>query len=167
MRDTDMAYLAGVLDSDGYITIQRTTKNRRSPAGSHWRQLSYSAKVGIAGTRREPHDFAAGIFCGSVWAYKPKNPAHRVQYQWQVSGRLAVPVLQAVRSFLLIKGVQADLALQVQELIARQQIEMKATQKPPYHVTDEMRSERERIFVSVRALNLDRQAAYRMPEVAA
>lgn len=157
MRKTDLAYLAGVLDSDGYITVNRTTRNK---AGGR-KQVCHTAKVGIAGTRRQPHDFAASLFGGSVFAYEPKNPAHRTQFQWQVSGRMAVPILRSVRPFLLIKGPQADLAIELQKLIAKQNAEMRATQTVPYRITDEMAAARDVVLEAVRALNQDRRAAYR------
>lgn len=160
MLDTDLAYLAGVLDSDGFISIQRTTKNCHRGA-FRWTATYFQARVGIAGTRREPHDFAAARFGGSIHAHTPKNPADRVQFQWVASGRMAAAVILAVRPFLLIKGEQADLTLELQALVQRQFAEIKATQRPPYRVPPEMAAERDRLFVAVRALNQDRQAASR------
>lgn len=110
MRDVDLAYLAGVIDSDGYISAANSThKGRRY----------FGAAVGIAGTRRDPHDLAAGFFGGSVRIYYPKDGRahHRPQYQWQRYGRSAVPVISAVLPYLRVKAEQARLALELQETV--------------------------------------------------
>lgn len=161
MRETDLAYLAGVLDSDGFITVARTTKKlRRGTAEST--STYYSARAGIAGTRRQPHDFAASLFGGSVHAHEPKNAAHRIQFNWSVSSRLAAVMLRAVRPYLLVKTEQADLVLQLQDLVERQYAEIRVTQGQGRRVPPEMVAERERIFQAVRDLNQDRRAAYRV-----
>lgn len=111
MRDVTLAYLAGVLDSDGFITAQSSLHG-----GRHW---YFGAVVGIAGTRREPHDLAASPFGGNVRTYVPRGDrvGQRDQYQWQRAGRPAVPVLQAVLPHLRIKVDQAHLALALHEAV--------------------------------------------------
>lgn len=128
---TTLAYLAGILDSDGYVTVQRT---------KHAGRIYMAARVGIAGTRRQPHDLAASIFGGNVYSHIPKNPRHRVQFQWCRDGKAAVAVIEAVRPFLRIKGAQADLAVRLQ-----------ATLKTA--TTDQL----EAIVAEVRGLNQDRR----------
>lgn len=102
----DLAYLAGVIDSDGYITITRAVR----------KGLAYhAAQVGIAGTRRQPHDLAASIWGGNVGCFKPKNPEHRPQFQWVRHGANAVEVISAIRPYLRVKEEQADLTLELHE----------------------------------------------------
>lgn len=103
---TVLAYLAGVFDSDGYITVHRSTRN-----GVDY----YAARVGIAGTRREPHDLAASIWGGTVSRYEPKNPRHRSQYQWSRTGDPALNIIIAVLPYLRVKVTQAWLAVEAQE----------------------------------------------------
>jgi hypothetical protein len=104
-----LAYLAGMIDGDGYITITRSVR-----AGREY----FAPQVGIAGTRREPHDLAASLWGGRVSAYHPKNPTHRVQFQWQRMGAAAVPVIEALQPFLLVKKDHAALALELAEHLA-------------------------------------------------
>lgn len=103
---TTLAYLAGMIDGDGYITITRSTRGGKDYFG---------AQVGIAGTRREPHDLAASLFGGKVSRYQPANPEHRAQFQWQRMGKAAVPIIEGILPFLLIKKEHALLALELQE----------------------------------------------------
>jgi hypothetical protein len=145
---TTLAYLAGVIDSDGYITIQRTrkaNKNRCAP------NTYYCLKVGIAGTRTPPHELAVSVFGGNISEYS--NGRHRRQYQWSVTGPTARRVLEAIRPFLLVKREQAERGLAFQEMLERHIAAQRRTQKPPYHITCEMQSEREAAWSAMVALN--------------
>ena len=104
---TTYAYLAGMIDGDGYITITRSTRGGKDYFG---------AQVGIAGTRRDPHDLAASLFGGKVSCYQPANPKHRPQFQWQRMGKAALPVIEGILPYLLLKKEHALLALELQEL---------------------------------------------------
>ncbi len=108
MQPTDLAYLAGVVDADGYVTGTRSTRKGNTYFG---------AQVGITGSSREPHDLAASLFGGNVSAHRPgRDRAHyRTQYHWQVCGRRAVPIITALLPYLRIKTSRAVLVLQLQE----------------------------------------------------
>jgi hypothetical protein len=97
MSDLDRAYLAGIIDADGYVSA--------SDDGY--------AYVGISGTRRAPHDLAASLFGGSVSTYQYKS--NRPIFLWRRTGRKAVPVLEAVLPYLRVKLDQALLALELEQ----------------------------------------------------
>lgn len=104
--ETTLAYLAGVIDSDGYISIQQS---------AHRGTAYFGARIGISGTRTEPHQLAASIWGGNINSYTPKNPRHRVQYQWARHGAKALGPIYDVLPYLLIKREQALLAIEAQE----------------------------------------------------
>lgn len=101
-----LAYLAGVIDSDGYISINRSCRHGR---------LYHGAQIGISGTRRQPHDLAASIWGGKVALYMPKNPQHRGQFQWSRQGVVAAVAISLVLPYLRIKVEQARIALELHE----------------------------------------------------
>lgn len=103
---TVFAYLAGMIDGDGFITITRSERKGKE---------YFAPQIGIAGTRREPHDLAASLWGGKVSMYRPKNPNHRAQFCWQRMGDGAVPVIEAVLPFLRIKKEHGELALSLHE----------------------------------------------------
>jgi hypothetical protein len=103
---TVLAYLAGVIDSDGYITVHRSVRNGKA---------YYAARIGVTGTRREPHDLAASLWGGTVCLYQPKTPGHRTQFQWSRTGDPAVGPIVDVQPYLRIKQEQARIALEAQE----------------------------------------------------
>ena len=103
---TTLAYLAGMIDGDGYITINRSERAGR---------VYHAPQVGIAGTRREPHDLAASLWCGNVGCFVPANPRHRPQFQWSRQGSAAASIIRLLQPFLLVKREHAELALQLWE----------------------------------------------------
>lgn len=104
--DVTLAYLAGVIDSDGFISITQAR---------HRGRLYFAATVGISGTRTEPHELAASLWGGNVYRYDPKNPRHRPQFQWSRQGDSAAEVISEVSPFLRVKADQAALALACQQ----------------------------------------------------
>lgn len=100
--ETTLAYLAGMIDGDGFITITRSVRKGREYFG---------AQVGISGTRAEPHYLAASIWGGKIHRYEPSNPLHRAQFQWQRMGKKAVEVINAIYPYLLVKKEHAELAV--------------------------------------------------------
>jgi len=108
IEKTVLAYLAGMIDADGYITITRSIRKGKN---------YFAAQIGIAGTKRQPHDLAASMWGGKVSTYIPKNPEHRPQHQWQRMGKSAVSVIESIYPYLLIKKENAELALELQEMV--------------------------------------------------
>lgn len=106
---TTLAYLAGMVDGDGFVTITHSTRNGKE---------YFAPQIGISGTLRAPHDLAASIWGGAVYQYLPKNVRHRPQFQWQRQGEIAVRVIKALSPYLLLKLEHALLALDLWEAVA-------------------------------------------------
>lgn len=137
MDPLTLAYLAGVIDSDGCISTQRTKY------GDH---VYFAPRVSIAGTRRNPHDLAASFFGGSVYRYVPKNPRHRPQFQWSRTGEGAANVLEELVPYLRIKKRQAQLGLDLFEVVA----------VAPHLWPTTLRGQMEGLHEEIRALNQSR-----------
>lgn len=105
MNKTDLAYIAGVIDSDGTIGIKRNTYSMRVVGDST--QPTYSERVCLK--QVEPHavDLIHKLFGGSRYITKPSVRRGRRLYTWQVTDLKAASFLQAIISFLLIKNKQA------------------------------------------------------------
>lgn len=104
--DATLAYLAGVIDADGFISIQRQEKKGR---------VYYGARVAITGTQPAPHELAATVFGGSVRSYVNRSPDNRRMFVWERYGEQAVRIIRALQPHLRVKAHQAALALQLQE----------------------------------------------------
>ena len=152
MRQTDLAYLAGVIDSDGFITIQRTTKANSGRCKGP--SIYHCLKVGIAGTRTQPHDLAAALFGGNISSFTPRK--HRIQFQWSITGPTAVRFIQAVGLYLRVKSDQAALGIKFQAMLDSHRAWQREKQKPPYRITESMRSARDAMHVHMCGLNMSR-----------
>jgi hypothetical protein len=106
VKDTTLAYLAGMIDGDGYISITRSVRK-----GAEY----FAPQIGISGTLRAPHDLAASTWGGSVYCYHPKNPLHRPQFQWSRQGRIAHDAIKDLFPYLLLKQEHAVLAIELYE----------------------------------------------------
>lgn len=119
---TELAYVAGIIDADGYVTAASSLHKGRRYVGP---------AVGIAGNRREPHDLAAAMFGGNVRIYIPRGERahHQPQFQWQLYGARAIVVLEAVLPYLRVKRRQAELCLGLHEAILEARL-MKGYEDP-------------------------------------
>lgn len=100
----ELAYLAGIVDADGFVTAQRQEKRGRG----YW-----YARIGISGTRREPHDLAAALFGGRVRSYVNRTEDNRLAFIWERSGQSATEPITALLPYLRVKRRQAELALEL------------------------------------------------------
>lgn len=111
MQPTDLAYLAGIVDADGYVTATKSTHKGRPYFG---------AQIGITGSCRQPHDLAAILFGGRVLSHRPNRDRahHRTQFHWQRGGTTAVPAIIALLPYLRVKQTRAQLVLELQERVS-------------------------------------------------
>ena len=122
MNEITLAYLAGVLDSDGTIGIKRNTYAVRVIRDSE--QPTYSERIHIR--QVEPHalNLFSDTFGGRLGITKPSAAHARPLYYWGQTDRKAANTLLALLPYLRIKKAQAEncLALRVvkeQSKIAR------------------------------------------------
>lgn len=106
--DLSIAYLAGIIDADGFISAHRKR---------HRDKVYCGPLIGIAGTSPEAHLLAKETWGGSFFEYIPKNPQHRRQYQWQSVGKVAARAIHDLQPHLRIKCFQAQLAAEMWNLI--------------------------------------------------
>lgn len=103
----ELAYCAGVVDSDGYILVARRRdrpKNERS-------FVLYFEMVGVGQVTREAVDLLQSLFGGSVSARKKKKKSHHTLYIWRVQQIQANQAIKALLPYLRIKKDQAFNAL--------------------------------------------------------
>lgn len=106
--ETNLAYLAGIIDADGYVSCEKKNYKGRMYCGPI---------IGISGTDSEPHELAHSFWGGSLTSHRPKNVNHRLQFNWRVGGLRAATALKGLEPYLLIKKKQALLALEMWRMI--------------------------------------------------
>lgn len=112
MEQTTLAYLAGIVDGEGYIGIKRSKayacQGRNTPG--------YHARIQVRMVTEEAIRLIAETLGG--WYYR--EPAHaargRPLFCYQVSDAKAEAALRALRPFLRVKAASADTVLALREL---------------------------------------------------
>jgi len=101
MNLLEIAYAAGVIDSDGWITI--------SPSLS-----SYRVFIGLAQVEPQAVRLMSELFSGAINLRKksdPKRFSSKPMYTWRIEGKTAKKALFELLPYLRIKKAQARLAL--------------------------------------------------------
>ncbi len=108
-----LAYLAGVMDSDGYFKIEkRRVKRMINP--------HYRIKIGAGQVAPSPAiKLLSETFGGTIRVRGDGRKGHRALARWSRFDRSAVPALEALLPYLVIKAPQARLLLQLRELKAK------------------------------------------------
>lgn len=98
MKDTDIAYIAGLIDGEGYIGIKRITgksSGRVNPG--------YQERIQVRMVDEPAIKFLAETFGGNYYAEKPHAHKGRPLYCFSASDRIAVNILKIVLPFLRVK----------------------------------------------------------------
>lgn len=112
MRDTDIAYLAGIIDGEGYIGIKKT---RRKECVSP----TYQARIQVRMVDEPAIAFLAQTLGGSYYEEQPRVPKGRPLYCFQASDARAEAILRAVLPFLRVKRKSAEAVLAYRDMQAR------------------------------------------------
>lgn len=110
-----LAYVAGVIDSDGYIGINRTGSTHTLRVKRHW-SPRFQVEVVVTNTCKEVLEWLASEFGGSIMLRKAVKPHHKATYRWKVGDLLASQLVEQVLPYLRIKPRQAEILLQFAEL---------------------------------------------------
>lgn len=110
MSESTTAYLAGVLDSDGCVSLG----SYRTRNGS----IDYRVQVVISKTDQEFLQWVqATLDYGSINYQENADSAYPSCYQWRVSQAKAETFLRMVLPYLRVKKRKAELALRLRELM--------------------------------------------------
>lgn len=114
MEETTKAYLAGLLDADGYISIVKFKANNY-----------HCLKIGISqGNEEFLIYWQQKVQLGGIYRDKQKKRAdgyvRQDMFSWQIHGLEAATLLEGIYSFLILKKEQARIALEFSQTINHQ-----------------------------------------------
>lgn len=110
----ELAYCAGVIDSDGTIGIKRSTYQMRVTQDSG--QPSYSERICVRQVEPQAVRLLHRLFGGYLGINKPSTERGRPLFSWQVTDKKAAQCLTALLPYLRIKRAQAENCLALREL---------------------------------------------------
>ena len=138
----DARYAAGLFDGEGWVRVQTPgvrLDGSQTPGANYRRFPSYQVIAGIAMTHKPVlvafHDQFGGTLHGDDH-YRRKDLKNRTIYRWHVQSKMAHEFLTAIVKYLLVKKDQVELAITLQEHIAKHRSAMVG----PWS-TDEIKSE--------------------------
>lgn len=114
MKWNDLAYCAGVIDSDGTIGVKRSTYAMRVVGDA--KQTMYSERVCVRQVEPQAVTLLHALFGGRFAKAKPSTKKGRALYEWQVTDLNAAKCLLAVLPYLRIKREQAENCLALRGL---------------------------------------------------
>ncbi len=118
-KDDDLqhAYAAGVLDSDGCITIKkrREARQKKGSRKTYYALFLVVAQSGGGDDAPAVIRFLHGRYGGSVQRRHDRRPDRQPMWHWAVSTMAAEKALRAIYPFLIGKKDQARIALEYRE----------------------------------------------------
>jgi len=106
-EDRKLAYLAGLFDGEGCVTIGLTKgKARLQPMHLLICVLSMTTHDAV----KEYHDRFGGLFDGPI-----VRPPRQDMWRWRVNANKALKFLKVMRPYLKVKSAQADVGIEFQE----------------------------------------------------
>ncbi|MFQ5878779.1 MAG: hypothetical protein ACE5IZ_01190 [Dehalococcoidia bacterium] len=109
MDEVTLAYLAGLLDADGYFTIKRNTYHVRIRGDA--RCPMFNERIGLKQTRPEGVALLHSLFGGYRNIQRGYSRHTKLLHGWQVTDAAAAKVAQAMLPFLRLKRQQAGLII--------------------------------------------------------
>lgn len=102
-----LAYLAGIIDGEGCISIRRWIDKKV--------YVGYSLMLDVGNAKPALAEWIKENFGGTVSHTAFKHPNHNDRYVWRISHGRAGEIIKSVQPFLLLKQEQAKLALEFRD----------------------------------------------------
>ena len=111
MKNTDIAYIAGIVDGEGYVGFKRTTPNVTNGRASG----GYSETIQVRMVDEPAIRFLAETLGGSYYREKPHCNNGRPLYCYQATNRSAAGIIKTLLPYLRVKSEQARIVLALTE----------------------------------------------------
>lgn len=151
VKDTDLAYLAGILDADGVITIERVRPAPHLKNGNP----RYFAKVEVQMSERETIEHLAWLYDRHIMIKKPTANMTKQAYRISWQAKIAAGLMEQVVSYLVLKRPQALVLMEFQAAMTA------GGRIPGRPLTPEQLTMRERYFLEMRRLKGQRPKGMR------
>lgn len=109
MSETDLAYMAGLIDGEGTIGIERRG------GGPTYKSTRYTLVVAIQMSDRPAIDHVARLFQRNIFVKTASGSMRKNAYRVTWQSRLAMELLKPLVPYLILKRPQALVGIQFQE----------------------------------------------------
>ncbi len=132
MEEVEKAYLAGIVDGEGTVTLTR-----------HRKEETPGPRVAVANNNLRLLEWIKSRVGGVIVSKKKRKPHHSDSYAWYAQQDRALRFLDEIKKYLIIKKPHADLILQ----------KYKSVTHRAGKYTPEMLSKKMRLVAQIRKLN--------------
>ena len=116
MKKIELAYIAGIMDADGFFTISKSTYAIRVTKDS--KNPTYSERIGIKQVNSEAIQIIYDNFGGYFRIEKPSTVNGKPLYAVELRNIKANTFLNAIYPYLKIKKKQADILIQLRQSLS-------------------------------------------------
>jgi hypothetical protein len=132
--DTDAAYLAGIIDADGCVSI--TAKSTGLSRGEYHPRLVYGLRIQMCN-----QDIIKWIQSvtgvGVIYPYVPKNTKHKPSWAWNAYTQVGAEVLKETIPYMRVKKRQAELYIELAKLRAKSRVSKPYDLSRQYAIAEE------------------------------
>lgn len=110
----DVAWCAGIVDGEGYISVTTQTERVSKACGGYPRRPNWRLEVGVNNTDLRMLRKLQDCFGGNkiqLCSNRNLKPGYKKLYSWKSHGQAARPFLEAILPYLICKKEQAEVAL--------------------------------------------------------
>lgn len=148
----ELAYLAGMVDGDGCISIHRIGK----PADGY-----YALTLAVGNTHMGMLEWIRARFGGTITTSgKPCKPHHAKKWTWAIYGQPMADLLSLLYPYLVAKKRQAELGVEYRVTVYTPS--QKGGAPGRAKLSEEMKAYRLRIYTELKSLNFRVPAAERL-----
>lgn len=111
-----LAYIAGIIDGEGYIGIKKHLSTLRSGGKGRGINPCYYERISVANINKPMIDILVETFkVGKIYFHGKSKLSKRGYWSWDVTNKLAISVIKQVYPYLLIKAPEAFLVLKLRK----------------------------------------------------
>jgi hypothetical protein len=144
VTETQRAYIAGVVDGEGCISLSKTRVKRKT---FPFYTYTYHLSLSIGNTNKEIIEYINNVYPSNIYLQAQCGWKKRA-YIWKISDTKLVPFLKKIERYLIIKKKQCVLAKQYFNSITKNKI------KGFHQMLDEGEvSKREKFYQKFKLLN--------------
>jgi len=113
MKETDLAYIAGLIDGEGYIGIKKSTYKSR--VIKDMVNPEYHERIQIRMVDEGAIKFIVHLFGGSYYRENPRSVKGRPLFCYQASDFKASNIVKTIYQFLKVKRRNAELIMKLRQ----------------------------------------------------
>jgi len=106
------AYIAGIIDGEGSIFIRCQNNLRRRANGC---SSEFFLVLDVGNTDKNLINYLYSLFGGTTGRRKDKRPNTKPMFNWRVTSKKAMSILEAVYPYMIVKRQQVDIARKFQQ----------------------------------------------------